>query len=173
MTDDIHDTSDTLDGADHESGADKEDRRPDDAVRVLDRLVGTWRISGDATGLIEYAWLDGGWFLVQTGELELYGHRNRFTELIGRDRPFGGDPSADIKSRVYTSEGDTLDYVYALDGDTLTIWGGSRDSDSRYVGTFSADGSTLTGAWTWPGGGYSTTSTRQPGSKPAGSIQKG
>ena len=59
-------------------------------------------------------------------------------------------------------EGDTLDYVYELDGDTLTIWGGQRGSDAHYTGTFSADGDTLTGAWVWPGGGYQTTSTRRP-----------
>jgi len=137
-------------------------RQPDTAVQALDRLVGTWRIGGDATGTVRYQWLPGGFFLLQEGELELFGHKNKFTEIIGRHRPFGGEPSAEIHSRVYTSEGDTLDYVYELDHDTLTIWGGQRGSAARYTGTFSADGDTLTGAWVWPGGGYQTTSTRQP-----------
>lgn len=145
---------DTTDQADN--------RQPDEALRALDRLIGTWRISGDATGTITYSWMEGGWFLMQRGELELYGHRNRFTEIVGRERPFGGAPSADIHSRTYTSEGDTLDYVYELAGDTLTIWGGHRGSDNLYTGTFNAASSTLTGAWSWPGGGYSTVSTRQP-----------
>jgi len=79
-------------------------------------------------------------FLIQEGELELFGHRNTFMEIIGRERVFGGEPSADIKSRTYTAEGDTLDYTYELDGDTLTIWGGERGSDARFTGTFSADG---------------------------------
>ena len=69
--------------------------------------------------------------------------------------------SAEIHSRVYTSEGDTLDYVYELDSDTLTIWGGQRGSDAHYTGTFSADGGSLTGALAWPGGGYQTTSICQ------------
>jgi hypothetical protein len=30
-------------------------------------------------------------------------------DLIGSECPFGGEPSADIKSRVYTAEGDTLE----------------------------------------------------------------
>lgn len=106
-------------------------RQPDTAVQALDRLAGTWRISGDATGTVRYRWLPGGFFLVQEGELELFGHTNTFTEIIGRHRPFGGEPSAEIHSRAYTSEGDTLDYVYELDGDTLTIWGGQRGSDPR------------------------------------------
>jgi len=84
-------------------------RQPDTAVQALDRLVGTWRIGGDATGTVRYQWLPGGFFLLQEGELELFGHKNRFTEIIGRHRPFGGEPSAEIHSRVYTSEGDTLD----------------------------------------------------------------
>jgi hypothetical protein len=144
-------------------------RQPDADVRALDRLVGTWRISGEANGTISYRWLDGGFFLVQQGELELFGHRNRFTEIIGRERPFGGKPSQDIRSRTYTAEGDTLDYVYELNGDTLTIWGGERGSDGYYFGTFSADGNTLRGKWTWPGGGYETVSTRVSGGGKAGS----
>jgi hypothetical protein len=88
---------------------------------------------------------------------------DRFTEAIGRERPFGGEPSVDIKSRVYTAEGDTVDYVYELEGDSLTIWGGHRDSESCYTATFSAEGNTLSGAWSWPGGGYKTISTRPPG----------
>lgn len=135
-------------------------QQPDAALHALDRLVGTWRLSGEATGTVTYRWLAGRRFLVQEGELELFGHHNTFTEIIGREKPFGGEPSADIKSRTYTAEGDTLDYVYELDGDTLTIWGGQRGSESHYIGTFSADGNTVTGAWTWPGGGYHTITTR-------------
>jgi hypothetical protein len=142
-------------------------REPDAAVRALDRLVGTWQLSGDPTGTVTYRWLPGRFFLVQEGELELFGHHNRFTEVIGRERRFGTDPSPHISSRAYTSEGDTLDYTYELDGDTLTIWGGQPGSDARYVATFSADGNTITGAWTWPGGGYQATSTRQPDSPSA------
>lgn len=142
------------------SAHDHEPPQPDGAVQALDRLVGSWTIAGEATGRVTYRWLDGGFFLIQEGELEVFGHHNRFTEVIGRLRPFMGEPSEDIHSRVYTSDGDTLDYVYELDGDTLTIWGGQRGSDSRYTGTFSQDGSTLSGGWTWPGGGYTTTSRR-------------
>ncbi len=138
-----------------------ETRVPDPDVLAVDRLVGSWRIGGDATGHVMYRWLPGRFFLVQEGDLELFGHRNRFTEVIGHHRPFGEDPIVDIASRVYTAEGDTLDCVYELAGDTLTIWGGHRDSDSSYVGTFSADGDVLDGAWSWPGGGYRTTTIRE------------
>ncbi|MGI8336258.1 hypothetical protein ACRYCC_40480 [Actinomadura scrupuli] len=136
-------------------------RLADDALRALDRLVGTWSISGDASGNVTYQWMDGEYFLIQSGEVELFGNRNRFTEIIGRERPFGAEPSAEIKSRTYTTEGDTLDYVYEIDRDTLTIWGGHRGSDMFFRGDFNAAGNILDGAWVWPGGGYTATSTRQ------------
>jgi hypothetical protein len=47
-------------------------------------------------------------------------------EVIGHLRPFGEEPSEDIRSRFYDSMGNTLDYVYELKGDTLTIWGGEK-----------------------------------------------
>jgi hypothetical protein len=81
-----------------------------------------------------------GWVLPGPGgELALGGHKNTFTEIIGRHRPFGGTPSADIHSRAYTSEGDTPDYVYELDGDALTKPSGSlmtysgRSTTPRFV----------------------------------------
>jgi hypothetical protein len=69
-------------------------------------------------------------------------------------------PSEEIKSRFYSNTGNTLDHVYELGGDTLTIWGGKRGSLACYRGTFSENGDTLAGAWHHPGGGYEATSTR-------------
>lgn len=134
---------------------------PDDPeLRALDRLVGVWALSGEATGTVTYDWMDGGRFLVQHGYVELMGHRNTFTEIVGREKVFGGQPSADIRARTYTADGDTLDYVYELVGDELVIWGGERGSVSYFRGRFSADDTVLEGSWVWPGGGYQVTSTR-------------
>jgi hypothetical protein len=82
--------------------------------------------------------------------------------LTRRDRGYEAtEPSEDIKSRYYGSDGSTLEYVCELDGDTLTIWFGEKGSPAYYKGSFSDDGNTLTGAWVYPGGGgYSTTTTR-------------
>jgi hypothetical protein len=56
-------------------------------------------------------------------------------EVIGHERLFGAEPSEEVKSRFYSNTGDTLDYVYELEGDTLTIWAGERDSPAYYRGT--------------------------------------
>jgi hypothetical protein len=134
---------------------------PDAALQQLgDKLLGTWEISGGAQGQVRYEWMDGGFFLIQHVNLG-HGQQNKGMEIIGRERGFGAtEPSADIKSRYYGSGGETFDYVYELEGDTLTIWGGAKGSPAYYRGTFSADGNVLSGAWVWPGGGYESTATR-------------
>jgi hypothetical protein len=135
--------------------------RPNPDLQRLDRLVGTWKITGGAEGTVTYEWMDGGFFLIQHVDLEQYGQRTTGIEIIGHLQPFGEAPSEHIHSRYYDNLGNTLDYVYELDGDTLTIWAGAKGSPAYYKGTFSADGNTLTGAWVYPGGGgYESTATR-------------
>ncbi|MTE20627.1 hypothetical protein F0L17_16230 [Streptomyces sp. TRM43335] len=136
--------------------------RPDERLRALDRLTGTWKVTGGAEGTVTYRWMEGGFFLIQDVELEQYGQRVTGLEVIGRERPFGAErPSEDIRSRFYDSQGNTFDYVYEPDGDTLTIWAGEKGSPAYFRGTFEADGDSLTGAWVYPGGGgYDSVMTR-------------
>ncbi|HXV92775.1 MAG TPA: hypothetical protein VD813_05715 [Pseudonocardia sp.] len=138
-----------------------ENREPSADVRRLDRLVGSWSVTGGATGTVTYEWLEGGFFLLQHVRLEQEGHTIAGIEVIGHERPFGEEPRPDVASRFYSSTGDALDYVYDLTGDTLTIWAGGRGSPAYYTGTFSADGGSVEGAWVYPGGGgYRSTMTR-------------
>ena len=132
--------------------------QPHPDLSSLDRLVGTWAVSGEAEGTVVYEWTEGGFFLLQ--HVDLGG--NKGLEVIGHEHGYNEDPSADIRSRYYGfSEGETLDYTYEIKDDTLTIWMGERNSPAYYEGTFSEDGDMLTGAWHYPGGGvYSTVSTR-------------
>ncbi|MEU4512375.1 hypothetical protein AB0G05_23020 [Nonomuraea wenchangensis] len=135
--------------------------QPSAELKALDRLVGTWRVTGGAEGTVRYEWMPGGFFLFQHVELTHEGRRITGLEVIGNLRPFGEPVSADVVSRFYDSAGDTLDYVYELTGDKLTIWGGAKGSPAYYEGTFDADGTTVTGAWVYPGGGgYPSTMTR-------------
>jgi hypothetical protein len=130
-------------------------------LQSLDRLIGKWKLSGDAHGQIEYKWLEGGRFLMQDVDIEYRGRSIKGIELIGRLQRPGEEPSQDIWSRFYSFlDGLTLDYVYELAGDTLTIWFSHKHSDNFYQGTFANDGASFRGAWQWPGGGYSVVGVR-------------
>ncbi|MFG2009376.1 hypothetical protein ACGFNF_09920 [Micromonospora sp. NPDC048868] len=108
-----------------------------------------------------YEWMEGRFFLLQRVALTQFGQPVTGLEVIGNLRPFGEPVSADVVSRFYDSTGNTLDYVYELTGDKLTIWGGAKGSPAYYQGTFSADDTTVTGEWVYPGGGgYPSTMTR-------------
>ena len=133
--------------------------RPAD-LAGLDRLVGTWRLSGETSGTIRYEWMPGGYFLLQHVDLTQAGSHVQGLEVIGHRQPLGEEPGPDIVSRFYGSDGSTPDYVYEIEGDTLTIWGGFRGSPAYFRGEFSPDGRSNSGAWVYPGGGYTSTMTR-------------
>ncbi len=94
---------------------------PNPDLEGLDRLVGTWNVTGGAQGQVTYEWMEGKFFLIQHVDLEQDGQRHKGIEIIGHEQAFGAPPSEDIKSRYYDTMGDTLDYVYEVEGDTLTI----------------------------------------------------
>ena len=135
---------------------------PSSAVAVLDRLVGEWTVTGSAEGIIRYEWMPGRFFLLQHVELEQFGQTITGLEVIGQLHPFGEPAGTDVVSRFYDSMGNTLDYVYELEGDKLTIWAGTKESPAYFTGTFSDDDRVLDGAWVYPGdGGYPSTMTRR------------
>jgi hypothetical protein len=127
--------------------------QPNPDLKNLDRLVGTWEMSGEVQGQVTFEWMEGGFFLIQHVDLEQHGQRIKGIEIIGHERPFGAEPSEEIKSRFYSNMGDTLDYVYELEGDILTIWAGEKGSPAYAKGTFAEDGNTGSGEWVHPGGG--------------------
>ena len=127
------------------------------ALRTLDRLVGTWTVSGPGGhgGEVRYEWMEGGRWLVQHVDLRSGEEHDRGIEYIGWD-----EPSGELRSHFFGCRGELLEYTYRLEGDLLTIWFGGTDSPARFEGRFSADGTVNDGAWRWPGGGYETTMTR-------------
>ena len=133
----------------------------DDELRRLGRLVGTWNVAGGVRGQIAFEWLEGGSCLMQRVDLEHDGRRVRGIAVIGREWPFGGASSSeDIRSRFYSEDGETLDHVYELEGDTLTIWVDEKGSAAYCKAELCDGGETLFGASVWPGGGYEFTGTR-------------
>jgi len=125
-------------------------------------MAGLAKVFGDPAMVEMFATIGiGQWFRYVVGALEVDGQKIKGIEVIGYERPLGAEPGEEIKTRVYSNTGNTLDYVYELDGDTLTIWAGEKGSPAYYRGTFGAYGDTLTGAWHFPGGGgYEATATR-------------
>ena len=82
---------------------------PDSRLRRLDRLVGTWDVSGGSQGTVSFEWDGGGFFLIQRFDFYYDGRSIKGFEVMGHERALGAEPSEDIKTRVYTTTGDTLD----------------------------------------------------------------
>jgi len=135
--------------------------KPNSDLKDFERLIGTWKVSGGLQGTQIFEWAEGGFFLIQHFDFDHAGRKVKGIEIIGHEHKFGDQPSAEIKTRVFSfMDGTTLDYVYEMDGDTLTIWGEEKNSPAYFKGEFSGDGDTLTGGWVYPGGGYEATATR-------------
>ena len=149
--------------ADTEDGiADGQNPGPSAAVSALDRLVGEWTVTGGAEGIVRYEWMPGRHFLLQHVELEQFGEQITGLEVIGHLKPFGEPAGTDLASRFYDSLGNTLDYTYEIDGDTLTIWAGPVGSPAYFRGEFTDGDRVLDGAWVYPGGGgYASTMVRR------------
>ena len=136
--------------------------QPNPDLKSLDPLVGIWKVSGsDIKGKVAFEWMEGGFFLIQHFDFVQGGHKVKGMEVIGHLQLFGEQPSQDIRSRIYDTLGNTFDYTYEVNDETLTIWGGERGSPAYYEGKWSEDGNTNSGAWHYPGGGgYESTMTR-------------
>jgi hypothetical protein len=135
---------------------------PNPDLKGLDKLVAIWKMSGDTKGKVTYEWMEDGFFPIQHVALDQGEQKTKGIEIICHLRSYGEEPSPDIKSRYYDSNGDTLDYVYEISGDTLMIWFGEKGSPAYYQDQFSEDGNILTGNWVYPGGGgYAAIATRQ------------
>jgi len=131
-------------------------------LKALDKLVGTWKVSGETAGTLTYDWMDGGFFLVARGDTEQNGQRTRHIEIIGYDREMGVAPADVMTSRLYTDRGDTLSYTHEVDDKGVTSWFGPKGSATLFKARW-IDDNTLTGAWEWPGGGYKLTLSRTNG----------
>jgi hypothetical protein len=137
---------------------------PDPAadLKLLEGLVGTWKLTGGAEGTIRYEWMEGGHFLLQHVDLVQDGQTIKGLEVIGHNRRFMEETDTDIRSRFFDNAGNTLDYTYEpLDEDTVKIWAGDKGSPAYAVSKMSKDGKTLSAEWVYPGGGgYRTEGTR-------------
>jgi hypothetical protein len=129
---------------------------PHPQLRQLERLVGRWEVGGSyLQGLLDYDWLEGGFFLIQRVDCRTPDRQIRGVEYIGFD-----EDTQTLRSHYMDIHGANFTYTWELEGDTLRIWFGERGSDNCFEGRFSDDGCSCSGAWRWPGGGYAATLKR-------------
>ena len=125
-------------------------------LKSLERLVGSWKLSGpEIKGEVTFEWLEGGFFLVQRGRIEIWGRKIIFIEYIGYDANQGL-----CTSHLFDNYGNRFTYAWEIVGDKLTIWFGQKGSDNCFQGKFNRKGDRYSGAWKWPGGGYTATATK-------------
>jgi hypothetical protein len=131
-------------------------------LKALDKLVGTWKVSGETEGELSYEWMEGGFFLIARGDTQQGGQGTKHVEIIGYDHDVGATPSDVMTSRLYTNRGGTLSYTHEVDDKGVTSWFGAKGSPTIFKARW-IDDNTLTGAWEWPGGGYKLTLSRIKG----------
>jgi hypothetical protein len=128
--------------------------RPE-ALDRLEALVGEWEteatfeagffgpgtpaISGG--GRTTFEWFEGRFFLIQRAAGE-DASVPRGVMVIGLAED--GDT---FEQHYYDSRGVSRVYLMTLDGGTWTLWRDAPGFNQRYVGSFSEDGTRITGAW--------------------------
>lgn len=76
---------------DNNAQAHRQPPEPPPDLKDLDRLVGTWELSGEVRGTVTYEWMEGGYFLIQRVDLEQHGQKIWGIEIIGHEREFGAE----------------------------------------------------------------------------------
>src|SRR5918995_2895543 len=128
--------------------------QPNPVLKSLEVIVGTWDLKGRESGTdgeihgqLTFAWMEGGFYLVQRVNIDYAGRRITGTEYIGYD-----ESSEALKSYFFSNEGPgpfggvALEYVWEVGDDALTIWGGFVGSPANFKGKFSDEHNTITAA---------------------------
>ena len=80
--------------SDDNAYAQEQPPQPNPDLKSLDKLIGTWKVSGpDIKGKVTFEWLEGGFFLIQHFDFIQGGHKIKGMEVIGHLQPFGEEPA--------------------------------------------------------------------------------
>src|SRR5215208_4524861 len=104
---------------DNNSAVEQQPLMPNPDLKSLDKLVGTWKISGGSEGTVTYEWMEGGFFLIQHIDL----NQAKGIEIIGHLRPFGEEGSPAYYKGEFSEDGNTLSggWVYPGGGGYETV----------------------------------------------------
>ena len=133
-----------------------------DRLRELSRIIGTWRVSGEARGIATYEWFDQRYSIIQRVNLG----ETRGIEFIRYD-----DQTKALQSYYFDRSGSqVLTYRYSIKGDEFRIELDMPDRQGAFVATFSERDRVLDGRWDWVQDGkrmgYAATLTRVTRSRP-------
>ena len=110
----------------------------------LDALLGEWTVAvpGIAEkGTATFEWLEGGGFLIWRSTIDRPEFPNGIS-IIGATAADGG-----LQQHYFDSRGVARVFEMSLEDGIWTLWREGPDWPQRYVGEFSDDGNTISGAW--------------------------
>lgn len=138
MTDDIRDTE----SVERLAGLVPSPPERSPRLDALEALMGEW-VLGDPSapiGRTDFAWLTGGFFLVQRWTVDIPGAPDGICIL-------GADARGELVQHYYDSRGVARIYRMRLEDGVWTLWRDGSDFSQRFTGRFGDDGATISGAW--------------------------
>lgn len=122
---------------------------PDNNLKPLDILAGTWDISGPnpmeptqrVHGTVSFEWLSGGGYLIERGTIDHADFPNSIA-IIGYDETTGN-----FTQHYFDSRGVERIYGMSLIDNVWKLWRDAPGFSQRFIGTFSGDGNTIAGRW--------------------------
>jgi hypothetical protein len=113
---------------------------PNPALKSLARLLGAWRVLGEANGQVTFKWMEGGFFMVQDINLaDIKG-----IEFIGYEENTGK-----LLSHYFDSNGSYLEYTYQVSETAYIVSVDMPGIKGRFTGNFSNNGNVISGEWKW------------------------
>jgi hypothetical protein len=126
-----------------------------ESLEALEPLVGNWKMMptfegmppGDIGAPVSFEWLSGGRFLIERWEVPVPEAPDGIA-IVGVDP----DSEGNYLQHYFDSRGVARVYKMSLEDGVWRLWRDEPDFSpldfsQRFIGTFSEDGKTITGAW--------------------------
>lgn len=121
----------------------------DKLKELTKRLSGEWRVTGqDIDGKAEYRSMKGGFSLVQDVDFTVSGREIKIIQHIAYDQD-----TDTLQAHYMDTMGDESIYTWVLDGKTMRVSQGGKDSDTYFEAAFNDDNSEYVGMWHYPDSG--------------------